>query len=85
MEIGWIEVLKKVYGQTIYTNMAQSILSKYYDLEIINVGLDRSKNISTQKFFIVFAGYREKKTFGSGTSIRSLRCLTMAQRGKILL
>jgi len=43
MEIGWIEVLKKVYGQTIYTNMAQSILSKYYDLEIINVGLDHFK------------------------------------------
>jgi glycosyltransferase involved in cell wall biosynthesis len=43
MEIGWIEVLKKVYGQTIYNNMAQSILSKYYDLEIINVGLDHFK------------------------------------------
>jgi len=43
MEIGWIEVLKKVYGQTIYTNMAQSILSKYYDLQIINAGLDQFK------------------------------------------
>jgi len=43
MEIGWIEVLKKVYGQTIYTNMAQSILSKYYDLEITNVGLNQFK------------------------------------------
>jgi hypothetical protein len=43
MEIGWIEVLKKVYGQIIYNNMAQSILSKYYDLEIINVGLDHFK------------------------------------------
>ena len=43
MEIGWMEVLKKVYGQTIYTNMAQSILSKYYDLEIINAGLDQFK------------------------------------------
>ena len=36
-------MLKKVYGQTIYNNMAQSILSKYYDLEIINVGLDHFK------------------------------------------
>ena len=43
MQLGWIEVLKKVYGQTIYTNMAQSILSKYYDLEIINAGLDQFK------------------------------------------
>ena len=39
MEIGWIEVHKKVYGETIYTTMVQSILSKHYNLEIINVGL----------------------------------------------
>ena len=41
MEIGWIEVLKKVYGETIYTNMAQSVLLKHHHLERINVGLDR--------------------------------------------
>ncbi|MGA2465984.1 MAG: glycosyltransferase [Thermodesulfobacteriota bacterium] len=43
MQLGWIEVLKKVYGQTIYTNMAQSILSKHHNLEMINVGLDHFK------------------------------------------
>ena len=43
MEIGWIEVLKKVYGGTIYTNMVQSVLSKHHNLERINVGLDRFK------------------------------------------
>ncbi|HSB07240.1 MAG TPA: glycosyltransferase [Thermodesulfobacteriota bacterium] len=40
MMIGWIEVLKKVYGETIYNQMAQSILVKHHDLEVINVGLD---------------------------------------------
>lgn len=43
MKIGWIHVLKKVYGETIYGNMAQSILSKHDDLEIINAGLDPFK------------------------------------------
>jgi glycosyltransferase involved in cell wall biosynthesis len=43
MEIGWIEVLKEVYGGTIYTSMVQSALSKHYNLEIINVGLDHFK------------------------------------------
>lgn len=43
MEIGWIEVLKKVYGGTIYTNMVQSVLSKHHNLERINVGLDQFK------------------------------------------
>ncbi len=41
MRIGWIEVLKKVYGETIYTGMAQSALSQRHPLEIINVGLDQ--------------------------------------------
>ena len=41
MEIGWIEVLKKVYGETIYTSMVQSVLSKHHHLEMINVGVDR--------------------------------------------
>jgi len=41
MRIGWIEVLRKVYGETIYTGMAQSILSQRHPLEIINVGLDQ--------------------------------------------
>lgn len=39
MEIGWIEVLKKVYGETIYSDMIQSLLSEHHHLEIINVGL----------------------------------------------
>jgi glycosyltransferase involved in cell wall biosynthesis len=43
MEIGWIEVLKRVYGGTIYTSMVQSVLSEHYNLEMINVGLDRFK------------------------------------------
>ena len=43
MEIGWIEVLKKVYGETIYAEMVQSALSKHHHLEMINVGLTRFK------------------------------------------
>jgi glycosyltransferase involved in cell wall biosynthesis len=43
MRLGWIDVLKKVYGETVYTGMAQSILSKHYDVQVINVGLDRFK------------------------------------------
>jgi glycosyltransferase involved in cell wall biosynthesis len=43
MEIGWIEVLKKVYGETIYADMVQSALSKHHQFEMINVGLDRFK------------------------------------------
>ena len=43
MEVGWIEVLKKVYGETVYTYMVQSVLSKHHHLEMINVGLDRFK------------------------------------------
>jgi glycosyltransferase involved in cell wall biosynthesis len=43
MKIGWIHVLKKVYGETVYGTMAQSILSKHYDLEIINAGLEPFK------------------------------------------
>ena len=43
MRIGWIEVLRKVYGETVYTGMAQSILSKHHDLERINAGLDHFK------------------------------------------
>jgi glycosyltransferase involved in cell wall biosynthesis len=41
MKIGWIEVLKKKHGETIYTSMAQSALSPHHHIEIINVGLDR--------------------------------------------
>jgi hypothetical protein len=40
MKIGWIELLRKVCGGTIYDDMAQAILSKYYDLESIYVGID---------------------------------------------
>ena len=43
MEIGWIEVLKKVYGETIYTNMVQSVLSNHHHLDTINVGIDHFK------------------------------------------
>jgi glycosyltransferase involved in cell wall biosynthesis len=43
MEIGWIEVLRKVHGETAYNKMAQSILSAHYDLEIINAGFDHFK------------------------------------------
>jgi len=44
MEIGWIEVLKKVYGETIYGRMAQSALSERHHVEIINVGMDDFNN-----------------------------------------
>jgi glycosyltransferase involved in cell wall biosynthesis len=43
MEIGWIEVLKKRYGETSYAQMAQSVLSKQHHLEILNVGVDHFK------------------------------------------
>jgi glycosyltransferase involved in cell wall biosynthesis len=43
MEIGWIEVLKKRYGETAYARMAQSILSEHHHLEILNVGVDHFK------------------------------------------
>ncbi|OGP91534.1 MAG: hypothetical protein A2157_08750 [Deltaproteobacteria bacterium RBG_16_47_11] len=43
MRIGWIEVLKKVYGETIYAEMAQSTLLRRHDLERIHVGLDPFK------------------------------------------
>jgi len=59
MVIGWIEVLKKVYGETIYSNMAQSVLSKHHPLERINVGLDRFKKYLYPKIL-----YRLCKTSG---------------------
>ncbi len=40
MKIGWIEVLKKAYGETIYAGMAQSVLSERHQVEVINVGLN---------------------------------------------
>lgn len=43
MEIGWIEVLKNWYGETAYSRMAQSALSKHHHLEILNVGVDHFK------------------------------------------
>jgi glycosyltransferase involved in cell wall biosynthesis len=43
MEIGWIEVLRKKYGETIYGQMAQSILSQHFPLEVINVGVEQFK------------------------------------------
>ena len=41
MEIGWVEVLKKMYGETAYAAVVQSALSKHHHLETVNVGLDR--------------------------------------------
>ena len=41
MEIGWVEVLKKMYGETAYAGVVQSALSKHHHLETVNVGLDR--------------------------------------------
>jgi glycosyltransferase involved in cell wall biosynthesis len=52
MKIGWVEVLRKVYGGTIYENMAQTILSKYCDLEIINVGIENFKKYMYPKVFL---------------------------------
>ncbi len=43
MKIGWIDVLKKAYGGTVYSDMVQSVLSKHHDLETINVGLENFK------------------------------------------
>lgn len=40
LRIGWIEVLRKVYGETVYAGMAQAVLAKHHDLTRINVGLD---------------------------------------------
>lgn len=56
MKIGWISVLKKMYGETIYASMVQSILSQYHDLDIINVGLDHFKKYLY--FKILFRLYR---------------------------
>jgi hypothetical protein len=61
MVIGWIEVLKKVYGETIYNEMAQSVLAKHHDLEVINVGI--VKNIFIRKSYRLFGW--EGKRFGS--------------------
>ena len=40
IRIGWIEVLRRPYGETIYAEMAQSILSSQWNVEVINVGYD---------------------------------------------
>ena len=45
MKIGWIEVLKKVYGETIYTRWRNPSFRRHHHLEIINVGLDRFQDI----------------------------------------
>jgi len=52
MKIGWIEVLRKVYGGTIYEKMAQTILSKCYDLEIINVGVENFEKYMYPRVFL---------------------------------
>ena len=47
---------QKIYGETIYENMAQTVLTKRYDLEIINVGTKSLKNMCIPKFSYAFAG-----------------------------
>ena len=62
MVIGWIEVLKKVYGETIYTDMAKSILAKQHDLEVINVGLDPFKKYLYPKILYRLCRLTGRKT-----------------------
>ncbi len=40
-KVGWMEVIRRPYGETIYTQMARSALSPYYEIEIFKVGFDR--------------------------------------------
>jgi glycosyltransferase involved in cell wall biosynthesis len=62
MLIGWIEVLRKVYGETIYNQMAQSVLSKYHDLEVVNVGLEPYKTYLYPKILYRLWRLAGKKT-----------------------
>ena len=62
MVIGWIEVLKKTYGETLYTDMAKSILSKRHDLEAINVGLDTFKKYLYPKILYRLCRLKGRKT-----------------------
>ena len=62
MKIGWVDVLKERYGGTIYTDMAQSVLSKHYDLERINVGLDHFKKCHYPKIlYRLYQSFRSKR------------------------
>jgi len=49
MEIGWIEVLKKAYGETEYTQLAQSILAQRHPVDRINVGIDDFRKVQYPK------------------------------------
>ena len=40
MKIGWIDVLKRKYGETVYAEMARSILSEHHEVQTINPGFD---------------------------------------------
>jgi len=62
MVIGWIEVLRKVYGETIYNQMAQSILAKHHDLGVINVGLDQYNKYLYPKILYRLCRLKGRKT-----------------------
>jgi len=62
MVIGWIEVLRKVYGETIYADMAKSVLTKHHDLEVINVGLDPFKKYLYPKILYRLCRLTGRKT-----------------------
>lgn len=41
IRVGWIEVLRKPYGETIYAQMARTALSPFCEIEILNVGFKK--------------------------------------------
>jgi len=45
MKIGWIEIVKKRYGGTIFDKLAQGIISKNFDFELISVNAKYLKKI----------------------------------------
>jgi len=61
MEIGWIEVLKKKHGETIYAQMAQSILMKHHRLETLNVGMDHFKKYDYPRILLRLSRLSGKK------------------------
>jgi hypothetical protein len=47
MKIGWIETSKRRFGGTTYDGMAQNVISKHFDLEIVNTEV---KNFTKLKY-----------------------------------
>lgn len=43
IRVGWIEVLRKPYGETIYAQMARTALSSCCEIEVLNVGFEKYK------------------------------------------